>query len=245
MQRAHQLILRTLQLYRTHFWTFVGYAAWPLLPTAAILLLYVALQDSFWIYAALPLSLVVLFTYLWTIAILIKTADQLDDQKLVDPKKHSKEIIDRVPTLLLTYVLKGLIITGGLLLLIVPGIIFAVWYALAHVVVVLTGKESIESLAYAKELVKGRFWTVLWLLVAGTISIYGLYVATTIGLISLVSVMQGLKPLDILGSQTIFVWPEAIQAVLDVFFLSPMMIYYTLLYKQLRNTALEPNKEVA
>lgn len=245
MQSAHQLILRTLRLYRTHFWTFVGYAAWPLLPTAAFLLLYTWLQPSPWLYATLPLTLVILFAYLWAVVTIIKMADGLDEKKLMDPKKVTKDVVDKVPTLLLTNILQSLIVLGGLLLLIVPGIIFAVWYALAHVVVVLTGKESIESLAYAKELVKGRFWTVLWLLVAGTISIYGLYVATTIGLISLVSVMKGLNPLDIIGSQTIFVWPEAIQAVLDVFFLSPMMIYYTLLYKQLKNTALEPNKEVA
>ena len=48
----------------------------------------------------------------------------------------------------------------GLILLIIPGVIFAVWFALAMYILILENKGIMESLSKSKELVKGHFWTV-------------------------------------------------------------------------------------
>ncbi|MCS7092461.1 MAG: hypothetical protein NZM26_03865 [Patescibacteria group bacterium] len=53
-----------------------------------------------------------------------------------------------------------LIILGGYVLLIVPGIIFSVWY-LYVLPCVIDGKRGTQALAHSKSLVKGRFWQTL------------------------------------------------------------------------------------
>lgn len=54
--------------------------------------------------------------------------------------------------------LMGLCVTLGLMLLIIPGIIVAVWFSLYQQVVVLEGKGASASLSRSKQLVKGNFW---------------------------------------------------------------------------------------
>ena len=68
-------------------------------------------------------------------------------------------------------ILKGIIILGGLLLLIIPGIIFSVWYAFTGLEVVLNGAGVKESLSKSKALVQGRFWPVL-----GRLFVVGIFV---------------------------------------------------------------------
>jgi len=71
-------------------------------------------------------------------------------------------------------ILMGLIIVGGLVLLIVPGIIFIGWFVLAPYVLIDQKLGIIDSLKKSKELSKGYFgaiWTVL--LVSVLISIFG------------------------------------------------------------------------
>lgn len=71
--------------------------------------------------------------------------------------------------LLLTGILTGIIFTGGFLLLIIPGIIFWVWYSFTPWMVVDKGFGVIQSLKESKALVKGRFWKVFGRIVVITI----------------------------------------------------------------------------
>ena len=57
--------------------------------------------------------------------------------------------------------LVGLIVVGGLILLIIPGIMFAVWFSFSLWRVVDKGRGVGQSLKESKILVKGRFWKVL------------------------------------------------------------------------------------
>lgn len=67
-------------------------------------------------------------------------------------------------------ILSGLIIGGGMILLIIPGIIFTVWYSFAKFVFVDKKTGIMDSLRKSKELVKGRFWSVL-----GRILVIGIF----------------------------------------------------------------------
>lgn len=53
----------------------------------------------------------------------------------------------------------------GALLLIIPGIIFAVWYSFTVYTLVLDGQKGFNALKLSKLLVVGRWWAVLWRLV--------------------------------------------------------------------------------
>lgn len=72
----------------------------------------------------------------------------------------------RIWPLIFATVLAGLIIFGGTLLLIVPGVIFAVWYAFVAYAVILRDKQGLAALAESKQLVAGRWVAILWRLVA-------------------------------------------------------------------------------
>lgn len=54
----------------------------------------------------------------------------------------------------------SLIILGGAILLIIPGIIFSVWFYFSKFIYIYDGLEIKESLRRSKELVAGRFWPV-------------------------------------------------------------------------------------
>lgn len=54
----------------------------------------------------------------------------------------------------------GLIIGLGFLFLIVPGIIFAVWFSFSTYVVICEDKRGFKALSRSRELVKGRWWSV-------------------------------------------------------------------------------------
>jgi hypothetical protein len=57
-----------------------------------------------------------------------------------------------------TQLLAGLIIIGGFILLIVPGLIFSVWYRYVPLVVVDEGLTGMAALRRSKQLVANRFW---------------------------------------------------------------------------------------
>ncbi len=57
---------------------------------------------------------------------------------------------------LLTSLLAGLITAAGFVLLIVPGILFALWYVFANMVVVTEGLSGMAALKQSKTYVKGR-----------------------------------------------------------------------------------------
>ena len=59
-----------------------------------------------------------------------------------------------------TGILAGLIIFGLTLLLIVPGIIWGVYYLFIVYIVALRGQGGKKALDYSKSLVKGRWWRV-------------------------------------------------------------------------------------
>lgn len=59
-------------------------------------------------------------------------------------------------------ILTVLIVFGGTLLFIIPGILFAVWFSFSSYAFIFDGTGIRESLRTSKKLVKGRFWKVLW-----------------------------------------------------------------------------------
>jgi len=54
--------------------------------------------------------------------------------------------------------LSGFIVSGGYFLLIVPGILFSVWFSMAIYALILEDKRGAEALFRSKHLVSGKFW---------------------------------------------------------------------------------------
>jgi hypothetical protein len=58
--------------------------------------------------------------------------------------------------------LTGIIVLFGFILLIIPGIIFAVWYSLSAYVLVSEERRGIDALNRSKEIIRGFWWKVFW-----------------------------------------------------------------------------------
>ncbi len=92
--------------------------------------------------------------------------------------------------LLGTWFLQMLAIMGGLILLIIPGIIFAFWFSLSSHAVVIGGESGRAALSRSKKLMKGNIGTVFalgmvlgviqWGIIGGAFFIPQKYVATAV-----------------------------------------------------------------
>lgn len=65
-----------------------------------------------------------------------------------------------------TSLLVMVVVFGGLLLLIIPGIIFSIWFSFAFYAVIFEEKRGANALKASKELVAGRWWGIFWRLFA-------------------------------------------------------------------------------
>lgn len=75
-------------------------------------------------------------------------------------KEVIKEGLAKYWPFLFVSILTGLIIGLGFLFLIVPGIIFVVWFAFSTYVVICEDKRGFKALSRSRELVKGHWWSV-------------------------------------------------------------------------------------
>jgi uncharacterized membrane protein len=79
----------------------------------------------------------------------------------VSPGAALRAAVSRWLSVIGTSILARLILIGLTLLLIVPGIIWAVYYSFIVYVVILRGLGGKKALDYSKSLVKGRWWRIL------------------------------------------------------------------------------------
>jgi uncharacterized membrane protein len=88
-----------------------------------------------------------------------------------------KDIFEEYPLFwkyLITSILQGLAILGGLLLLIIPGIIFAIKYSFAPLILIDTKTDPIGSMKESAVLTKDKKWQLLgFYLVLGLLNIAG------------------------------------------------------------------------
>lgn len=101
------------------------------------------------------------FGIISTIAIAFLVKSTLDRQQTLTAGEALKKALSKWLPVLGTNIIVGLFVFGLTLLLIVPGIIFAVyWVPFALYAVLFADKFGISALSYSKAMVKGRWWTV-------------------------------------------------------------------------------------
>ncbi len=132
-------------------------------------------------------------------------------------------------------VIYGLAVFFGSLLIIVPGIIFSLWFYFSQYGVILDNQKPIEAMKASKVLVTGRFGAVLWRLVAPTF----LYVLV-FGLISWAILTPGEYFLAATRSVPVYVLTVALAAIFNFLIIPIINLTPILLYEHLKAT---PNTE--
>lgn len=172
MLSVFDLLEKSWQVYKDKFGTLIGIAAVPVGASIVLVVLGMAsvfvgsfalqefsLQDPLSLFltgvGALLAAAYLLFLVFWPAVALIYAVKEdtgfVKSFKLARPK-------------LLPYIwvafLSGLAVFAGFLLLVIPGIIFAVWFSLAYYVLVAEDKRGTKALARSKNLVQGHWWQV-------------------------------------------------------------------------------------
>ncbi len=187
-----EIIKTSLNLYKNNWRKFVPYLILLFLPTliisllgAASLYLYVYLPSSNIISSLVLLAVIVaslIFT-LWVAAAFTKTLYLCANQQAVGSWKETFSASSRlIWPIIITSILVGLIVLGGTILFIIPGIIFTIWYVFTYYIIVVEEKKGLEALKISKALVVGRWWSIVWrLLLPGLV--FGIGAAIIVGLL--------------------------------------------------------------
>lgn len=125
-----------------------------------------------------------------------------------------------------TTILASIAIGIGFILLIIPGVIVAVWFAMAMYIVMLEGKSGVAALSASKAYVSGRWFKVFGYLLAmaGVVIVFSIICSIITGILSAISTE--------LGSLVNLV----LNLVLNLVVMPWMMAYGYLLYQALRST---------
>ncbi|MCX6743672.1 MAG: hypothetical protein NT116_05590 [Candidatus Parcubacteria bacterium] len=173
------IIKKGWQIYSKNFRLFLK----PIIILAAISIVYllfqivttyINIQSSFLAIITFILAIILVFIYLWMLIVIIKLADALYKNQTIDLVQLYPQSMKKVPSFFWVGIVMGLVVLLGLILLIIPGIIFMVWYYFSSYVNVLEEKNNkgLDALKSSKDLVKGRWFNVVWRLIVPYLIIY-------------------------------------------------------------------------
>jgi hypothetical protein len=247
MPSVFLLIQKTLRIYKHYLAIIAGYVAWLLIPYAASILTRAFSSETLTL-QLLDLVFMLIFTGLsiWVFLILARFFAAVDrGHKQIELAKLQTYCARRIPNLLWVIVLTTLTIVGGLIFFIIPGLIFYVWYAFSQMAVIVDEKNGTDAMTFSHNLVKGRFFSVAWLLLGGPILFTALYSVLVSLIASIIAAIIGFDftTLTEAGAQ-IPVWFETLQITAQLFFVAPLsVIYIVVLYDWLVASKLYPDAD--
>jgi len=170
---AANLIKASFDLYKKHLPKFLEYSVLIYLPTlvAALIayLLTLAMDERQLAYYFISGALLVVASLIafWFSLAFIRIISNCYQGRASKPTRDEIiEALDILWPVILSSILAGLAVLGGFVLLIIPGIIFSTWFAFVIYAVALDGEKNTAALRASKRLVTGRWWEVLWRLLA-------------------------------------------------------------------------------
>jgi len=227
------LLRGSLALYKTHASLLAGYAAWLLLPYAGLILVQSTGNEQ-WLMVAVGIFIVIeLCLWIWIHILLTFAVDGIVSAQKREISQLHESVRSVIWPVVLVSFLQMLVVLGGTLLLIVPGVIFSVWYYFAPLSAMLDGKRGTEALSFSRELSRGRFWRTAWLILGGPLVISLVYYPIVSLLIILLASLTG-TGMDALVSDNLPLWADIIATVGDVFLLPLTATYFVLVYRELR-----------
>ena len=228
------LLQLTWRLYKENVSLLLGYSAWILVPYIFLIVVEMTpIPPGIETAVQTILYLLQILLIVWATNAMIVVTFAAIRKKEIKLDVLGGKAWRLVPPVIVVAVLNTLIILGGLLLLLIPGLIFSVWYGFSQMEVVLHKKRGWQALAASQTLVHGRFWPVAWRLVAGPVILLLGYVFIVAILIA--TTLFTVSPEAALIAQPTL-WQEVIASILDMLALPLFVIYSTLVYLDLHDS---------
>ena len=240
-----ELLFESIAFYKEYFWILLGYTAWMIVPIVAyfILSFFPTEQPIVWI-ASVFVSFVELLIAFWIGIILTIVISKLLTKQKLDIQALQTQTVLLIRPVVLVSILHLLIVLGGALLLIIPGIIFLVWYSFSHLAVILDEQFGTHALTFSRNLIRGRFFRTTYRLLCGPLVI-GFFYSVIMGvLFLLIARLTGENIVELLIRETSPVWITTIESIGEIFMIPLMAIYMILLYIDLRLNPLEKSDKV-
>src|SRR3989344_1108396 len=171
LKTATELIVDSWDLYAKNWRKFLPFIIMIFLPTLILsalgtitLYLSVYLPSS-----SLASNIIILLVFaaslVFAIWVTVALAKTMFDCLLAKPTQWRETFYtssNLIWPVILTSFLVTLSVFGGTLLLIIPGIIFAIWYSFASYAVIFEGAKGLDAMRASKSLVVGRWWSIAW-----------------------------------------------------------------------------------
>ncbi len=241
LMSASDLIRATFQTYKSHLGMYFGFGAWLFIPAVLIILgsLLAGSSDGAAVadgIASFSTLLYVILT-LWVTAVTILATNNLGAG--AQARGLGSAAWGLVPSLILIMILQTFITIFGYILLIIPGIIFSIWFSFSGVVQAVEKPGVVASLKRSRALVRGRWWGVF-----GRGLLFGLvtgiaYIAITFAVLL---VTGGLSSI---GGSVIGPIAELLIRLVDVLFIPFYAVFMTLFYRDLVKSPSAPAKAAA
>lgn len=155
LPKASQLLKEALKIYKSRFWVFAGLIIVPII--LSLLIDYIVYLKVWWRGIVI---IIYFFVYLW-VSVSCVYAIKERNQKIGIKESLAKgwnKLISWLWISILNIVIVGL----GLLLFIIPGIIFAIWFVFSGYILVSEDLRGMEALSRSRQLVKGNWWKIFW-----------------------------------------------------------------------------------
>ncbi len=224
------LLAQSWKIFKQEPYTFLGFSGWLLVPVVLNLLAGLALPTQFDALSDMMFSMVAYsILSIWAIVAMIITTRQIVTGKKNDSLVISKLAWQVLIPYLLASILTSFLNLVGFMLLVVPGIIFWIWYAFAPTIILIEGGGFMAAFHQSKALVRGRFWPMLWRQFGGNAYIFLAYLFLTLCLTGLYLGLSGIG-IEAYVNAPVTIVDQVISAALDVALLPLFVIYSTVLY---------------
>jgi hypothetical protein len=118
-------------------------------------------------------------------AIAVLVAAALEQDRALSAGEVLRALGDRAGSVIAVSIMSGILIMLGLVFLVIPGILIAVWTVVATPVAAIEGLKNSAALGRSRELARGQFWHILGTMILSWIIVMGLVLggALVLGLV--------------------------------------------------------------
>lgn len=233
MTSVPDILRASFLMYRAHAKLFVGYASWLLLSYAAIVLATLIPNEGVRMGLGIAIQLADGLLWLWISVIMVVLVHQIGLNKEIDTNVVPLYALSVLGSFLWVGLLQALTIAGGLLLFVVPGFIFLVWFGFAPQALLLDGKKGLDALSASRDLSRGRFWKTVDIQLGGPVICYVTFLVALAAAFFLIAALTH-TPLDVIFGENPPLWADMLETVGNIFLLPLLSIYGVLAYKELK-----------
>jgi len=190
---AMEILKQAWEIYQNRFWLLLGISAAPALIVLAFGAIFGGgaalagktganpfLSLGFGLVLMIVLIITMIYVGVWSsVAELFAIKDQAENIGFQEAFKRGRPYINNFFS---TGLLAGLAVLGGFILLIVPGIIFALWFSQACYIVINENLSNTAALKKSKAYMKGRVWEVFLKYLFIGLVVYGGLAVISLGL---------------------------------------------------------------